>query len=396
MRWNKLLTCFALFILAHATFAARIKDITDLAGVRENQLVGYGLVVGLTGTGDKVNQTNFTQQTFKNMLLQFGIHLPPGINLQMQNVAAVAVSAVLPPFAKLGQKIDITISSLGNASSLRGGELLLTPLRGADGQIYAMAQGSMLVSGFGAEGADGSKVTVNVPSSGRIPNGATVEKTIDMPFVENGAITFQLSDPDFTTAERIEQVINQEFGRRIARAMDASAVRVYIANLPAYPSEVPIYMGDRVSFKGEEEHVDSARQMSRYVPIIARIENLTLEPAHVAAKVIVNARTGTIVVGQDVTITEVAVSHGNLSVVVSERPFVSQPNAFASGNTVTGTASDINVNQQSNRAFLLKPGTSLKDLVDAINAVGAAPGDLIAILEAIKAAGALHADLQVI
>lgn len=387
-------------------FSARIKDISNIAGIRENQLVGYGLVVGLDGTGDRVNQTPFTQQSFLNMLQQFGIRVPFGVNLQLKNVAAVALSASLQPFAKIGQRMDVTVASLGNATSLRGGELLMTSLRGADGQVYAVAQGSVIVSGFGAQGGDGSKVIVNVVSSGRIPNGATVEKIVEMPFVQDGAITIELTQPDFTTAERMSTAINHEFGRKVARPLDAGAVKVKVDNLRNDSVDTPvIYQGDVISYKGdrtsreEEAYYSHRRQknlMSLYVPIISRIENITLQPAEVRAKVIVNSRTGTIVVDQNVLISPVAVSHGNLSVVISERPFVSQPNAFAGGKTVKGTASDINVNQAQNRAFVFAPGASLNDLVAAINSVGAAPGDLIAILDAIKSAGALHADLDVI
>lgn len=381
-------------------YSTRIKDITNLAGVRENQLVGYGLVVGLDGTGDRVNQTPFTQQSFVNMLLQFGIRLPASVNLQLKNVAAVALSTSLPPFAKPGQKLDITVASLGNASSLRSGELLMTPLRGADGQVYAVAQGSVVVSGFGAQGSDGSKVIVNSTGSGRIPNGATVEKNIEMPFVKNGAITFELSEPDFTTAQRVEEAINHEFGARVAHALDASSIRVKVHSLHFDPNDEPVYHGDTVSPKGEEqsyqENYYDKRLMSQYVPIISRIENIKLQPADIRARVIANSRTGTIVVDQNVTISPVAVAHGNLSVVISERPFVSQPNALSNGKTVTGSASDININQTQNHAFVFAPGASLNDLVNAINTVGAAPGDIIAILEAIKAAGALHADLEII
>jgi flagellar P-ring protein FlgI len=406
MRIAKLLLmiiCLSLLMPTPGTYAARIKDITSIAGIRENQLVGYGLVVGLDGTGDRVNQTPFTQQTFTNMLLQFGIRVPIGVNLQLKNVAAVALSASLPPFAKIGQKLDVTIASLGNATSLRGGELLMTTLRGADGQVYAVAQGSVVVSGFGAQGSDGSKVIVNVTSSGRIPNGATIEKTVDMPFVREGAITFELLRADFTTAERVAEAINHEFGRKVAKALDASAIRVKVDHLRIDTSEYPVYTGDVVTYKGEGQRGESEYSqyhqknlMSLYVPIISRIENITLQPGEVRAKVVVNSRTGTIVVDQNVEIAPVAVSHGNLSVVVSERPFVSQPNAFSNGKTVKGSASDINVNQEHNRAFVFAPGASLNDLVNAINSVGAAPGDLISILEAIKSAGALNAELNVI
>ncbi|MFZ2314652.1 MAG: flagellar basal body P-ring protein FlgI [Gammaproteobacteria bacterium] len=412
-----LIVACSLTLAMPVALASRIKDITSLAGVRDNQLVGYGLVVGLDGTGDQVNRTPFTQQTFKNMLLQFGIRLPNGVNLQLQNVAAVAISANLPPFAKVGQKVDITVSSLGNSISLRGGQLLMSPLRGADGQVYAVSQGAVVVSGFGAQGNDGSKLSVNSTSTGSIPNGATVEKIIDMPFVQNGEITFQLNDPDFTTAQRIAQAVNTEFKRKVAHALDARAIAISVNDLPLDPTDTPTYLNEgsptfrSVGYKGEtsaEEDADlleksaekrasqAQRMMGRFVPLISRIENITLDPAAGRARVVVNSRTGTIVVGKDVIISPVAVAHGNLSVVVSERPFVSQPNAFANGHTVKGTASDITASQTSNRAFVLSTGTSLNDLVSAINAVGAAPGDLIAILEAVKAAGALHADLEVI
>lgn len=393
--WLVGLICFVMN--ANAT---RIKDITEIAGVRDNQLVGYGLVVGLDGTGDKTTQAPFTQQSFTNMLIQFGIRIPIGTNLQLKNVAAVALSANLPPFAKLGQHIDITVSSLGNATSLRGGELLMTPLRGADGRIYAMGQGSVVVSGFGAQGSDGSKVIVNVTSSGRIPNGATVEKTIDMPFVQDGAITLNLIQPDFTTAQRVEDAINKEFNRKVAKAQDAGSVRIRVNQLPHDFNDVPTYHGDVASLKEANDTVledrYQRRLMSQYVPIISRIENLELTPADTRARVVVNSRTGTIVIDQNVMISKVAVSHGNLSVVISETPFVSQPNALSGGTTVAGTTSNININQAPSRAFVFQPGATLNDLVNAINAVGAAPGDVISILEAIKASGALHADLEVI
>lgn len=383
---RQVISALCLLFLVASAYPARIKDVTSIAGIRDNQLVGYGLVVGLDGTGDKTNQAPFTDQTFQNMLLEFGIHIPIGKTEQLKNVAAVAISAILPPFARIGQRIDVTISSIGNATGLRGGSLLMSPLRGADGKVYAIAQGSVVVSGFGTQGADGSKVTVNSVSSGSIPNGATVENTIDMPYVQDGAITFELSQPDFTTAERIERAINNEFNSHIARALDASAIRVKIDDL----------CGGRAGEKGEANSRNESVEKSRYVPLIARMENIEFSPAEVRAKVIVNSRTGTIVIDHNVTIEPVAVSHGNLSVIVTERPFVSQPNAFGGGKTVTGKASDITISQQQGRAFVFAPGPSLNDLVEVINRVGAAPGDLIAILEAIKAAGALNADLEVI
>ena len=402
MRHKIVMTLLSCLLLAFVPLAnaTRIKDITNIAGIRDNQLVGYGLVVGLDGTGDRVNQTPFTQQSFINMLLEFGIKLPMNTNLQLKNVAAVAISAKLPPFAKPGQRLDITVASLGNASSLRGGELLMTPLKGADGNTYGMAQGSVVVSGFGAQGADGSKVIVNVISSGRIPNGATVERYIEMPFVKDGTVTFELIEPDFNSAVDIEMAINTVFKSKIARAVDAGTVKVKVKNLVADENDLPVYHADKVSLKGEEAYFQDTFHdrllMTKYVPIIARIENIEIAPESVRAKVIVNSRTGTIVVGQNVMISPVAVSHGNLSVVVSERPYVSQPNAFSNGKTVKGSASDININQTQSRAFVFAPGASLNDLVNAINAVGAAPGDVISILEAIKSAGALQAELNVI
>ncbi len=355
--------------------ATRIKDITSLSGVRDNQLIGYGLVVGLDGTGDRTAQAPFTDQSFRNMILDFGIRLPKQKNFQLRNVAAVAVSATLPPFARIGQKIDITVSSLGNAKSLRGGSLILVPLKGADNHIYGMAQGNVVVSGFGAQGADGSKVTVNSTATGRIPNGATVEDTISAPYIKDNMIIFELHQPDFTTSQRIADTINQEMGYTAAQPMDAGAVAVRIK---------------------DELKKDNFLARNSFVNLISGLENLPVKPAGAPAKVIVNSRSGTIVVGQDVRISLVAVAHGNLSVSVSETPFVSQPNAFADGRTVKGTDSNVNIEQEKSRAFLLKSGASLKELVDAINRVGAAPGDLVSILEAIKQAGALHAELEVI
>jgi len=366
---------FIIGIAVSISHATRIKDITSLAGVRDNQLIGYGLVVGLDGTGDRTSQTPFTDQSFRNMMLDFGIRLPKRRNFQLKNVAAVAVSANLPPFSRIGQKIDVTVSSLGNAKSLRGGTLLLVPLKGADGQVYAMAQGNVVVSGFGARGADGSKVTVNVTATGRIPNGATVESVVPMPYIQDNMIIFELNQPDFTTSKRIAKTINKELGYKAAQPMDAGAVAVRISN----------------SLKKS-----SFLKRNSYVSLISALENLIVKPADAAAKVIVNSRSGTIVVGQDVRISTVAVAHGNLSVSVTETPFVSQPNPLAAGRTVAGRDSNVDIEQEKSRAFVLKTGTSLKELVDAINRVGAAPGDLISILEAIKQAGALHAELEVI
>jgi flagellar P-ring protein precursor FlgI len=371
----KIIGFFLIVLVTGTGFSARIKDVTSIGGIRDNQLIGYGLVVGLDGTGDKTSQVPFTDQTFRNMLLQFGVRLPEGKNMQLRNVAAVAVSATLTPFARVGQKIDITVSSLGNATSLRNGNLIMLPLKGADNQVYAMAQGNVVVSGFGAKGQDGSKVSVNAMATGRIANGATVEKTIPMPYIHNGIITFELNRPDFTTSRRIADTINRELGYTAAQPLDAGAVAVSL---------------------GHGSNKENPMNGNSYVNFISNIENLMVKPGEIAARVIVNARSGTIVVGQDVTISPIAVTHGNLSVSVKENTNVSQPNALAKGRTVKTKDSDIKINDQNGRAFLLEPGPTLKDLVDAINKVGIAPNDLIAILEAIKQGGALHADLEVI
>lgn len=363
------------FLLSTSCYATRIKDITSLSGVRDNPLIGYGLVVGLDGTGDRTNQAPFTEQSFRNMLLEFGVRLPKTGSMQLRNVAAVAVSATLPPFARIGQKIDITVSSLGNATSLRGGNLLLLPLKGADNQVYGMAQGSVVVSGFGANGADGSKVSVNSTGTGRIPNGATVEQVVEMPYVQNGVITFELTQPDFTTAQRIADVINRRLRQGSAHAIDAGAVAVQV---------------DQAISK------ENYFAKNSYVAFISELENLDVEPGIVAARVVVNSRSGTIVAGQHVTISPVAVTHGNLSVSITETQIVSQPAPLSNGKTVKTTLSDVKVDQEKKRAFVLGSTATLKDLVDAINRVGTAPGDLIAILEAVKQSGALHAELEII
>jgi len=346
--------------------ADRIKDISNIAGVRSNQLVGYGIVVGLNGTGDQTGQTPFTVQSMKSMLSHFGITLPPNVVPQLKNVAAVSIHANLPAFAKPGQKIDITVSSIGNSKSLRGGSLLMTPLKGADGNVYAIAQGNLVVSGFGAA-ADGSSVTVNIPSSGRIPNGATVERSVVTSFQKGSRVVLNLHAPDFTTAHRLAQAINMELGEGTAQAIDGSSVAV---RAPRDPSQ-------RVSF-------------------VSVLENIRIEPAEASAKVIINSRTGTVVIGSHVRVTPAAVTHGSLTVRITARPEASQPAALAGGDTVVMPNTDIEVSQERNRMFLFNPGVSLNEIVRAINEVGAAPGDLVAILEALKEAGALRAELIVI
>ncbi|MGH1440872.1 MAG: flagellar basal body P-ring protein FlgI [Cellvibrionaceae bacterium] len=354
-------------LLSTAIHAERIKDITSIAGVRSNPLVGYGLVVGLDGSGDQTNQTPFTTESFINMIKQFGIAIPEGARLQLKNVAAVAVHSELPPFAKPGQQLDITVSSIGNAKSLRGGTLLMTPLKGADGNIYALAQGNLVVGGLGVDGADGSRLTINIPSVGRVPNGASVERSIPNRFASNQPIVFNLHRADFTSAKRIADSINDLLGPNVARATDAMSIEV---NGPRNPSQ-------RVDF-------------------ISLLENLEVKPGEEAARVVINSRTGTIVVGNHVRVSPVAVTHGSLTVTVAEDVEVSQPDTLASGATVVLPSSNVTAEQQINPMFRFSPGPTLDELVRAVNDVGAAPGDLMAILEALKQAGALKAELVVI
>ncbi len=358
-----LLAALALSGTAHAE---RIKDIAAIQGVRTNQLVGYGLVVGLDGTGDQTTQTPFTTQSIANMLTQMGVNLPPGINMQLKNVAAVMVTADLPPFAQAGQGIDITVSSIGNAKSLRGGTLVLTPLKGADGQVYAMAQGSLVVSGAGAS-ANGSKAQINHLSVGLIPAGATVERTVATALGEGGHINIELRQSDFTTASRVVDAVNARFGQDSARALNGRVIQV----------KTPVGASERVAFLGA-------------------IESLDVSPAQAMAKVIINARTGSVVMNQKVTLDPSAVSHGNLSVIISSEPVISQPAPFSQGQTVVAAQSQIEIRQQPGEVMLLKGGASLADVVKALNSIGATPQDLLAILQALKASGALRAELEVI
>jgi flagellar P-ring protein precursor FlgI len=347
--------------------AERVKDVAQVQGVRTNQLIGYGLVVGLSGTGDQTSQAPFTVQSLTNMLAQLGVTVPANVTPQLKNVAAVSVHAVLPPFMKPGQTIDITVNSIANAKSLRGGSLLVTPLHGLDGRIYAIAQGNLIVSGFGVEANDGSKLTVNVPSSGRIPNGATVELAVPTQLTQGEAIILNLNSPDFTTATRLAETVNVGVGSGSATIIDGGSVRV----------QAPIDMTQRVAF-------------------LSMLENLQVNPAEAPARVIINSRTGTVVISSNVTVSPAAVSHGSLSVTIKEEKTVSQPAPLSGGTTQVVTNSTIKVDQGTNRMFLFKPGVELEQIVRAVNEVGAAPGDLVAILEALREAGALQAELIVI
>ncbi len=357
-----------LAVVSGQVSAERIKDLASIAGVRSNQLLGYGLVVGLDGSGDKRNAAPYTMQSLRTMLTQLGIVVPPGIRLKPKNVAAVSIHADLPPFAKNGQKIDVTVSSIGDAKNLRGGSLLMAPLKGADGRVYAIAQGNLVVGGLSAEGADGSSVTVNIPTAGRIPNGATVERTIETLFNKGNHLTLNLKTSDFTTAKRMVESINEAIGAGAARAIDASSIKV---SAPSDPSQ-------RVSY-------------------FSMIENLEVKPGVAAARVIVNSRTGTVVISNQVKVSPAAVSHGNLVVTISENAVVSQPGPFSRrGTTEVVEQSDVDISEDGSRMFLFNPGATLDEIVRAVNQVGAAPSDLVAILEALKQAGALQADLIVI
>jgi len=367
MGYKRVIAVCVLLMVSWTSYAERIKDLTSVAGIRDNPLVGYGLVVGLDGSGDQTNQTPFTTQSFISMLKQFGVTVPAGARMQLKNVAAVSLHANLPAFSKTGQKLDVTISSIGNAKSLRGGTLLMSPLKGIDGQVYAIAQGSLIVGGFGVGGADGSKITINVPSVGRIPDGATVEREVINNFASGQPVIFNLNRADFTTAKRLAKSINELLGPDVARPMDAASVMV----------DAPVNPAHRVNF-------------------LSLLENIEVEPGDESAKIIINSRTGTIVVGQHVRVKPVAVTHGNLTVTVDESIQVSQPNDFGEGTTVVVPETNLAIDEEVKPMFKLAPGPTLDDIVRAVNLVGAAPGDLMAILEAMKQAGALQAELIVI
>ena len=348
--------------------AARLKDIATIQGVRSNQLIGYGLIVGLDGTGDQTTQTPFTLQTTLSMLQVMGVVLPPGTfsTIQLKNVAAVMVTATLPPYAQPGQSLDVTVSSVANSKSLRGGTLLMTPLKGADGQIYAMAQGNLVVAGAGAA-ANGTEVQVNQLNAGRISAGATVERVVPNDLSQLQIFNLELKNADYSTASMAAEAINKRFGVYVAEAVDARVIKIQ-------PHTAQV---ERVKF-------------------LATLENVELTPSRPSAKVILNARTGSIVLNQSVTLESCAVAHGNLTVTINTTPMVSQPNAFAGGRTAVVNQSTVEINADKGRVIQLNRGAVLADVVKALNAVGATPQDLVAILQAMKAAGALHAELEII
>ncbi|WP_374138790.1 MULTISPECIES: flagellar basal body P-ring protein FlgI [unclassified Sphingomonas] len=352
-------------LVATPALADRVKDLGAFQGIRTNQLTGYGIVVGLPGTGD--DNLEYTVQSLKSVASRFGLQLPAGVNPGLKNSAAVLITAELPAFAKPGQRIDITVAALGKAKSLRGGSLILTPLIGADGQVYAMAQGNLAVGGLGADGADGSKIVVNVPSTGRIPEGATVERAVDTGFASSPLLTFNLSRADFTTAQSIAAAINGRLGPGRAQAIDGVSIAITAP-----------------------EGADSR------ATLMSQIENLTVTAAEPAARVIVNARTGTVVINSAVRLGPAAVTQGKLTVRVDESQRVSQPAPFSQGQTTVEQKSGVNIAEEVKPIFLLDPGPRLSDVVKAMNAIGASPADLVAILEALKEAGALKADLIIL
>lgn len=353
-----------LFFTAIPVRAERLLDMVDIQGVRNNPLIGYGLIVGLNGTGDK--STEFTDQSLKNLLREFGI-AQSGADLKSKNVAAVSVHATLTPFVRPGQRIDINVSSLGDAKSLSGGVLLMTPLKGIDGEIYAVAQGDLVVGGAGASGASGSKVTINTLTVGRIPNGAIVERGVPSDFSSDRQIVLNLRDPSFSTARHIVQAVNQKFGPDVARARDSASIVI----------AAPPDSNQRVTF-------------------MSVLENLDVEAAAPPARVIFNSRTGTVVMGQNVEVLPAAVSHGSLIVTINESAEASQPEAESSGQTVLLPKSEVTIEQQRGALFMLPEEASLQDIISAINSVGASPADLMSILQALKQAGALKAELIVI
>jgi len=360
--------CFLLHTLLGTAQGSRIKDIADLEGVRDNQLIGYGLVIGLNGTGDDIKKSVFTKQAMINMIKRMGMAITPDVFKQMKtkNVAAVMVTATLPPFARPGTTIDVMVSSIGDASSLSGGTLLMTPLKGPDGRTYAVAQGSMAVGSI-SFGGKAAKVQKNHPTAGRIANGAVVERAVNYRLPPSGDLLYQLRQADFTTATRITNAINDHFGPDTAHALDSGSVKVLM------PED---YKDDLVGF-------------------IADLENIEVE-TDTPARIVVNERTGTIVMGRDVRISTVAVSHGNLNLIISETTQVSQPNPLAEGETVTAPQTTIKAVEDEGNLVVLEMGVSIGDIAKALNAIGATPRDLIAIFQAIKAAGALHGELIIL
>jgi flagellar P-ring protein precursor FlgI len=358
------LTTLVLGGAAPAWALSRVKDLASIEGVRQNQLVGYGIVVGLNGTGDTLNNIPFTKQSLQAMLERLGVNTR-GATMRTQNLAAVMVTANLPPFSAQGTRIDVTVSSLGDAKSLQGGTLLVTPLLGADGEVYALAQGSVAIAGFTAEG-DAAKVTRGVPTNGRISNGANVEREIAFKLNDARSLRLSLRNPDFTTSKRIAAAINDFMGGDTAEPTDPATVTLQIP----------------------------ARYQGNMIRLVTEVEQLKVEPDQ-TAKVVVDERSGIIVMGRDVRVATVAVAQGNLTVTISEGANVSQPNPLSNGRTVTTPTTRVGVSEDGKKLALVKDGVSLQQLVDGLNGLGIGPRDLIGILQAIKAAGAIQADIEV-
>ncbi len=366
MRGVALISLLAMLLSGTAMAAERLKDIASFAGVRSNDLVGYGLVVGLDGTGDQTMQAPFTGQSMTNMLTQLGVSIPPGTNMQLRNVAGVMVTAKIPAFARPGQQVDVVVSSIGNARSLRGGTLLMTPLKGADGNVYALAQGNLLINGIVAE-AQGSSAVINHQAAGRISGGATIERAVDLDLGRSqGILELNLKEADFTTALRAVERINEEFGYQVAQALNGGTITL----------DGPATANERVRF-------------------MARIENIEVNPADATARVVLNSRTGSVVLNGAVRLRQAAVAHGNLSVTITRRPVVSQPPPFSGGDTVVAEVADIEI-QQEEASLQVVEGTELMQVVQALNNLGATPSDLMAILQALEASGALRAKLEII
>lgn len=346
--------------------AAQLMDLVDIEGIRANQVIGYGLVVGLDGTGDK-NQVKFTSQSVTNLIKQFGVNLPPNVDPKLKNVAAVSITANIPPSYSVGQTVDVTVSSLGDAKSLRGGQLLLTPLQGIDGETYALAQGALVVGGLNAQGQSGSSIAVNVSNSGLIPNGATIERMIPSDFTARDEVMLNLRKPSFQTVSRIVDAVNGRFGAGTATALNSTKVAL----------RAPVTPNQRMSF-------------------MAMLESLEVSEGRVRPKVVFNSRTGTVVVGEGVRVRAAAVSHGSLTVTISENPQVSQPAAFGRGETVVTPRSQVDVQQDVNAMFKWPEGASLESIIDTVNSLGATPDDVMSILQSLEEAGALNAELIVI
>ncbi len=362
----KFLVACSLLLSHLCAIAVPMMDLVDIEGIRGNQLIGYGLVVGLDGTGDK-NQVKFTSQSVTNMIKQFGVNLPPNVDPKLKNVAAVMVTAEVPPSFSAGQTVDISVSSMGDAKSLRGGQLLMTPLMGVDGEVYALAQGALVVGGLNAEGRSGSSVAINTSNSGRIPNGATVERMIPSDFAERAEVMLNIRKPSFQTASRVVDAVNARFGSGTATALNATKVSL----------RAPVSSNQRISF-------------------MAMLEAVEVQEGRTRPKVVFNSRTGTVVVGEGVRVKAAAVSHGTLTVTISENPEVSQPGAFSGGQTAVVPRSDVDVTQETNAMFKWPEGASLESIINTVNSLGATPDDVMSILQSLEQAGALNAELLVI